>query len=327
VTKIPIQTMPRQPASPDDLSPLERFLVAYGAALPFLPQLRPIVAAVRQAHEIDPPFDGESLDYNLKHFPPETLEPEVLEALLQVEWPEDVGFLNYLCRPQLIKAALDDLPEPDLESEDPPFDPQTAADLVKRFDSIIMPAILHATGLGAAFLQVFARTLARYIVVGPMELPQPIPNPLMQRVIIAPVRGETLVIAIVNRAGDPKKTAKEFVKAHHRLFKRTARTRVGPEFERDAWVWATYEGLKAEEAENLRRAEIMGEPHTDIGVYARIADLYFELYPNKAHGAPDSPERDRHIENLIPTLRKARQRFQERFFEAPEEPQAPPDPA
>ena len=42
------------------LSPLKRFLVAYGACLPFLP-ICPIVADIRQRHDIEPPISRADL--------------------------------------------------------------------------------------------------------------------------------------------------------------------------------------------------------------------------------------------------------------------------
>jgi len=46
---------------PNSPSHLERRLVAYGACLPFLDGIPPIIAALRQSHDIEPHTDGDTL--------------------------------------------------------------------------------------------------------------------------------------------------------------------------------------------------------------------------------------------------------------------------
>jgi len=214
--------MTRRPPEPTDPSPLHRQLIAYGACLPFLPPIRPIVAHIRQRHEIDPPSDRETLAYNLKHHPPDPLLPQVLDALRTVEWPADISFMNYVSRPELAAAWLQHHFSEDL----PP-------DLLDRLLATIQPLC------GFFLLKIVANPLARYIVVGPMELPQPLPADFVQTAFAIAPFGEPLVIAIANHAADPRQIAGEFTRTFHRTFPRPRTRRVPDQIARDAWVWLT----------------------------------------------------------------------------------------
>jgi hypothetical protein len=303
--------MPSHTHHPDHLSPLERQLIAYGACLPFLDPIRPIVADIRQRHGIGPPICRADLAANLRQHPPEALLSEVLDALRTVEWPAPVSFVNYICRPELAIAWLQDK-----LAKDTPFD--VPDDLL----AALRP-------LADIFLSMIAEPLVRYIVVGPMEVPQPIPSDFVQTAFAIDLFGERLVIAIAGASADPRMIAREFVQTYNQAFGLPApprRPRVAEQYARDAWVWAAYEDLKAEKPERLRRAETSHEPLTDVSIYALIADLHSEVFPREAPGRPYSKQREQYITRLIPTLRQARHRFQERFFEAPDPPELPPTP-
>ncbi|HUT59039.1 MAG TPA: hypothetical protein VNA25_14415 [Phycisphaerae bacterium] len=299
--------MPRQPSSSDDLSRDDDQLLLLGAFLPLLDDLAPIVASIRDAQGIEPPATLKQRDDNLQNHPPRTIEPHVLQALHRVTWTGPFTFLNIVANPAFTTKALSS------------FLPPPAAQAVAAFiDSLTLHDLIYPT---------LARSLARYIVVGPMELPQPLPREALGSVFAIPFLGDYMIGAIANRLSNPRTLATRLIQASTAVFRRLghpARRRVPSRLARDAWVHCTYEELKANRDATLAAAQIMDEQQRETNRYVAIAELHCELFPEEAQGLPDSDERDAYVARLAHNLRVAHKRFRDRLSQAlPKPPDTP----
>lgn len=216
--------------------------------MPFDDECAPIVSAIRIKHGIEPPRNREELRFNLRHYPPHSLENQVLEALVEVA-------------DRLFFPNLNQLPDmPTQESE------ENIPDLPPEIETII------ENQLSNFMLEAFGRSLARYIVVGPMELPQPLYANFTGGVFTIPIAGLQFVFALANQFSKPKILAHQFIKECDRAFKHPVaplRDRIPDELALQAWAWATYESLNIENESDR---------------YATIAEIYCEAFPNKKQG-------------------------------------------
>ena len=295
----------------DNLSSLQRWLIAYGALAPFSDEFSPIVANIRKQRGIVPPLDQEAFKHNLKAHPLSEVEADVMRALTEIKLKPGDPLASYLALPKRIRLASKLIP--------PFVKPLAWLPEVMR----LVADYLEKDSLESVF-SMLAKPLARYIAFGPMELPEPLAIDFLGSTIAIPVAGDCLVVALAHRGSKPRDLADRFVAQWYDTFEegqRPVRDRVPESLARDAWVWATYEGLdthyafdltEEQRAASRRLSQALHQSVRDISRYCIVAELYREAFPEDQQHDPAETD-EAYLQRMVPLLRQARARFQARF--------------
>ena len=289
----------------DDLPAIERYRIVLGAFIPLLPDAHKIIQEVRAARGLCDPRDQDELAHNLRTVTPQALEPEAREALRRHRWSKQLRAFGTFGHPEgLRKWAW--LPA------------------IGPFLDITVRG-LEQYGWSEKFFTPLARHLAHHIVLGHMDLPQPLPDEYLSTAFAFPVAGDKMVVAFAHAMSDPRQVAEELVRVWHETFPAHEPDQLptsSPTLARNAWAWSTYETLSEEDVPDLddrqmstveSLAETMNESKQATSRYVTLAEMYCEAFPDDAQGEPDTPQRDQYLIQLVPTLRQARNRFRRRL--------------
>jgi hypothetical protein len=289
----------------DDLPAIERYRIVLGAGLLIMPDFQKIVATIRDRHGLRDPHDQDDLAENLLIKTPQALEPEVLGELKKHRWSKDLKGIGWLAHPERLR-------------------PWTRLPILGDLLKIVVQGLeeYHWTD---KFFSPLAPFMARHIVIGSMELPQPLPEEYLSTAFAFPVAGDKAVIAFAHAGSDPRQVAEELVRVWHETFPPHDPDQMissAPTLARSAWIWSTYETLREDrdyrptarqQTIAASQAEQLGESNQATSLYVTLADMYCEAFPVDSQGEPDTPDRDEYIVKLLPTLRQAHLRFKERW--------------
>lgn len=260
-----------------------------------------LVKSIRSRHGIVAPETAEELEYNREHHPLAEIIPEVEAGLARLRWPREIAHVRHLVRPEVTARWLRLIP-----GVGRPIAAMFLYTAPQLREKVLGPAVA---------------AVAQYVVCGPLAPPLRAPDDLLQLVTTIPAGSDTILIAVASRFSKPRELANEFVARWHQLYtdgKPPTRECVSPMAERDAWVWVAYNTLKPEhglfEDTTASINTVLDDaPDRELGRWAVVANWYCEVYPSPDQGEPDTPQRDAYVDHLIPTLRKAYERFRAYF--------------
>lgn len=242
--------------SPDDLKPGNlqgKYAYAYTIGLLSEDPVQEFVDRVRRREGIAAPENAEDLAYNLEHHAPEELEPEAFEFLLtHIEEPTSA----------------------DMGKIDP-----TQTDLAEYMKE--NPVLYTPPGMLESFMQKAipvgdirsdaARVIARHIVVGYMEVPEPIFSVHPGWVVPTEHDGVPQVLMIAAPGCDLDELIRTFKETCREMFGTGQRERGPDKAVKTAWQRAM--------AKYLRR---QGEDEGRVD--HKVAELSFEVWPETKPG-------------------------------------------
>jgi hypothetical protein len=225
------------------------------------PDVKQFVRATRERDGISPPEDEDAKRWNLEHHPPETYETEAFRVVRRV-WQQML---------QLGNAAF-------LHAN-----PMTEADLalLRAYgnlppDSTLPPMLLALTS-DEDRIRDLARSVARYVVIGLLEIPEPFMPLAMDAVRVVGDGEDAVVFALATPATNLEALIRELRRACREQFGDGTRRRL-PELAEKCWFHF---------ARKVFRQEGDHEGRMD----KRLAELSFTISPERRPDCdPASPE-------------------------------------
>lgn len=240
--------------------------------------VREFIERVREREGIYPPVDREELEENLRAFPPESF---IAESLPVAE--------------KAVEAAMFD---GDVDGVD-------LGGLGGQLPSQAMELVAQSMGFLQEFLRIdstvstAARLIARHIVAGPLELPEPLPLS-MSAVGKLPLGGEaSLLYALIPPYADIEAVTEQIKTEFRRHYAKGERSRWPGKFAETLWLrhYAAETGLDLSEETT----------------YRHLAELALEVWPELRPDAKgDSDEWKRVVERHMERIRKNNKAFEKR---------------
>lgn len=272
-----LPTSPRALIGPLRLSPVKRpktrpgMIDAITAGFLDEPRIVYFVARMRARHGIIPPETRRELKENLRSFRPEEFLPITRTRV------ERVLLSDRSLLPQVPTANL-----PTLEKLPPHLRDQAQA---------LGMLLLEASGL-EPLVEQLARAVARYIVVGLLEVPR-LSVDAGGGVFTDFSSGEPIVIAMATAATDLADIVRLFRKQWREQFLTRQRDRAPDTLTQGLWLRHCRRVLERE-----------GDPEGTS--YRRLAELSFEIWPQtRPRGAPLDPAYERALDKRAEQIRKS----------------------
>jgi len=241
-------------------------------------KVREFIAQVREREGIYSPVDREELEQNLKDYPPDGF---IEEATPVAEEAFERG---------VFEDALEGI-DPDVLAAQMPAD-----------------ALAYMEQLGEMFEEFFqvdsviptsARIIARHIVAGPLEVPEPLSMSGSAVGKLSLGDGESMLIALITPFADIEVVAEEIKDAFRKHYGRGERSRWPGKFEETLW---------------LRHCafEFALDPD-EAATYRLLAETALEVWPElRPQARGDSEEWKAAVERHMERIRKNNKAFEER---------------